>query len=76
MADVKADATSYILTMLLQRLEDQNPGTLNEIIEGVSSDQASVVSKDSGSEHVIQVFQEALSLLKKAESLASDVPLS
>jgi hypothetical protein len=76
MADIKADATSYILTMLLQRFEAQNPGALNEMIEGVKSDQASVSSNASGGEHVAQVFKEALSFLTKAKSLSSDAPNS
>ena len=76
MADVKADATSYILTMLLQRFEAQNPGTVNEMIEGLKSDQDAVSSRASGSGHVTQVFQEVLSLLTKAESLLSDAPIS
>lgn len=76
MGHTKADAVSYILTLLLQRLEAQNPGTLKEILEGVKSDQTAVSGTTSEHEHVTQVFQEALGLLEKVESLSSDTCLS
>jgi hypothetical protein len=72
MKDVKADATFYILTMLLQRFEVQNPGTLNEMLEGVKADQAALAGTAPESEHLTRVFQETLSFLMKAKDLSID----
>lgn len=63
MADTKTEATSYLLTMLLQRIEAQLPGTLDDMIEGVKSDQASVSGTPVKGRNIHEVFEEALRLL-------------
>lgn len=69
MEKIKADATSYILTVLLQRLEAKHPGMLQEIIEGVQADQSALSGEVPRSEHIGHVFQEALGLLTRAKAL-------
>lgn len=71
MMDAKTDAAFYILTMLLQRFEVQNPGTLNDMLEGVKADQASLVGTVAESAHLTQVFEETLSVLAQAKDLSS-----
>lgn len=66
MTDIKAEATSYILTMLLQRIEAQIPGTLDGMIAGVKSDRASVPGTTLKSENINEVFEEALRVLANA----------
>lgn len=72
MENVKADTASYILTVLLQRLEAKHPGMLQEMVGGIQSDQSALSGEASASEHIGLVFQEALGLLTRAKSLVDN----
>ncbi len=73
MDDAKLGASLYILTGLLQRLEKTNPGLIKDMIEGVKSDQASVLNKIPEKEKIDNIFKETLATLEQANQLlASD----
>lgn len=76
MENIKADAASYLLTVMLQHLEVKHPGMLQEMIEGVQSDQSVLTGEASENEHIQQVFQEALGMLTRAKCLIDDEPQS
>lgn len=59
----KSDATTYLLTLLLQRTEELKPGLLDELIEGVAADKEGIQVL---SEHSKKVFEEALTILHRA----------
>jgi hypothetical protein len=69
MNDIKASANSYILTMLLQRLEHDNPGLLAGMINGVKADKNAVLAGDPERQDVVDVFHEALMTLERAHQL-------
>lgn len=66
MNNAKADAALYLLTGLLQRLEVDRPGMLQEMIEGVASDRASLRENTENKQHIDKVFDEAMALLTRA----------
>jgi len=66
MNNAKADAALYLLTGLLQRLEVDRPGMLQEMIEGVASDRASLRENTENKRHIDKVFDEAMELLTRA----------
>lgn len=66
MNNAKADAALYLLTGLLQRLEVDRPGMLQEMIEGVSSDRSSLRENTENRQHIDKVFDEAMELLTRA----------
>ena len=66
MNNAKADAALYLLTGLLQRLEVDRPGMLQEMIEGVSSDRSSLRENTENRQHIDKVFDEAMALLTRA----------
>lgn len=72
MENAKLDAMAYILTALLQRLDDKHPGLLNDLIKGVQSDQAALPKGAAEHEHVHQVFTEAMDLLARADFVSND----
>lgn len=67
MNNPKTDAALYLLTGLLQRIENQKPGTIKEMIEGVEGDRSSLPEKIENRPHVEAIFDEALKLLKRAD---------
>lgn len=66
MNNAKADAALYLLTGLLQRLEVDRPGMLQEMIEGVSSVRASLRENTENRQHIDKVFDDAMELLTRA----------
>ena len=61
----KIGACAYLLHSLLQRLDAQQTGLLNEMIEGVSSDRDSMVAMTTDqAESGIQIADEALKMLR------------
>jgi len=72
MDDAKLGASVYILTELLQRFEKTNPGLIKDMIEGVKSNQASVLNKIP-EKKIDNIFKETLATLEQANQLlASD----
>ena len=68
MENIKADVAAYILIVLLQRLETKHPGILQEMLEGIQSDQAALSGDKVAGEHAGRVFQEAIALMTRAKS--------
>lgn len=66
MKNAKADAALYLLTGLLQRLETERPGMIQDMIEGVEGDRASLSENIEDREHVEKIFDEAIGLLSRA----------
>lgn len=58
-------ACAYLLHGLLQRLDAQQPGLLDEMIDGVSSDRESMVAVTTDqAESGVQIADEALKMLR------------
>ena len=70
--DPKVDAIRYILFGLIQRLEENQPGLLEDMIEGIKGDQQSSNPPEDKEEHINQVFTEALKTLEQAKALLDD----
>lgn len=68
MKSAKADAALYLLTGLLQRLNAERPGMLQEMIAGVEDDRAALPDNIEKREHVEKIFDEALELLTRANT--------
>ncbi|GAB0151679.1 MULTISPECIES: hypothetical protein [Marinobacterium] len=68
MESVKADAALYLLTGLLQRLDAERPGMLQEMIAGVEGDRAALPENIENREHVEKIFEQALELLARANT--------
>ncbi len=68
MESVKADAALYLLTGLLQRLDSERPGMLQEMIAGVEGDRAALPENIENREHVEKIFEQALELLARANT--------
>jgi hypothetical protein len=66
MDKAKVDAYGYLLTLLLQRLEDKLPGLIEQMSAGVRSDMAAIDDEILDREHVEAIFAEAMKLLKRA----------
>jgi hypothetical protein len=63
-AGTKAEACTYILHMMLQRLEAQQPGLVQNMLLGAKADIASLNGQENMPEHVSKVFNEAISTLE------------
>ena len=72
MKNAKADASLYLLTALLQRLEGSNPGLLKDMICGVKTDQSSIPADAAEKEHIDEIFKESLMLLERASLLLTN----
>lgn len=68
MENAKADAALYLLTGLLQRLNAERPGMLEEMIAGVEGDKAALPDNIENRAHVDNIFNEALELLARANT--------
>ncbi len=66
-AGTKAQACAYILHMLLQRLEAQQPGLVQDMLLGAKADLASVSDQENMPESVSKVFDEAISILESIQ---------
>jgi hypothetical protein len=66
--DAKAQACSYLLLNLLQRLDQKEPGLIDELITGVKGDfQASSLQSDLPPP-VSLIYQEAIAILERANA--------
>lgn len=68
MESAKADAALYLLTGLLQRLDAERPGMLQEMIAGVEGDRAALPDNIENREHVEKIFEQALELLTRVNT--------
>ncbi len=60
-------ACSYVMLMLLQRLESSQKGLIDEMIAGALADESAVDKSGSMTEPVQKVFAETLRLLRQAK---------
>ncbi|WP_342619773.1 hypothetical protein [Rhodoferax sp. GW822-FHT02A01] len=65
--EVKASACSYVMLMLLQRLESSQKGFIDEMIAGALADKSAVDESGSMTESIQNVFTETLRLLRQAK---------
>ena len=65
--EVKASACSYVMLMLLQRLEPTQKGLIDELIAGASADESAVEKSGSMTEPIQKVFSETLKFLRQAK---------
>lgn len=56
-------ACTYVLHMLLQRLETTHPGLVLDMLEGARLDQAAVQARGTMNDAVAQVFEQAIAML-------------
>lgn len=61
----KADACSYILHMLLQRLEKNQPGLVIDMLDGAKADRAALQAQGMMPYPVEQAFDQAIALLEQ-----------
>lgn len=63
--DARTGACIYIIHGLLQRLESQNPGLVQDLLNGAKADREAVKANCSLSEPVDKVFSETLNILER-----------
>lgn len=61
--DPRLGACVYLLHLLLQRAEQQKPGSLDELLRGVQADRAGLSPNFAGQDETLRVFDEALRML-------------
>jgi hypothetical protein len=67
--DAKAQACSYILLGLLQRMDQKEPGLIEAMLAGVRGDfEAAQSQGDSLASPVPMIFEEAIALLTRANA--------
>ena len=64
--DARRDAGIFILHMLLQRLEQQQPGLMQGMIDGILGDRAAMAATTESDGHPQRVGDEALCILRLA----------
>ncbi|HUA79434.1 MAG TPA: hypothetical protein VL997_03610 [Dyella sp.] len=67
-SDVKAHACSYILLSLLQRMDQKEPGLIEELIAGVKGDLEASQSQGDLPPFVPLIFQETIAILTRANA--------
>ncbi|QUM76847.1 hypothetical protein HWV00_11700 [Moritella sp. 24] len=68
MKNPKADACSYLMTMILQRLEHYDEGFINNLVEGVEADRSALPKTFQSKPHVEAIFRETYKILDHAKS--------
>ncbi|MCG6199973.1 hypothetical protein [Psychromonas antarctica] len=66
MENPKIEACVYILTALLQRLEREKTGLIEDIIKGVEADQNALPDNIANTDKIDAIFCEALKILNLA----------
>ena len=64
--DVRRDANTFVLHMLLQRLESQQPGLLQGMIDGILGDRTAMPASSEPDSYAQRVGDEALRILNLA----------
>jgi hypothetical protein len=72
-AEAKAQACSYLLLSLLQRMDQQEPGLIDELLDGAKGDFAASQSNGEMPQPVSMIFQEAIALLTRANAYKQNV---
>lgn len=71
MQNAKAEAALYLLTGLIQRVSEDNPAVLNDMLEGAKADQKSMSSNVKNKEFIDEIFKESISILERIKGLES-----
>lgn len=61
-----ADACIYLLHMLLQRLDPQQPGLVAELLAGAQADRAAVLT--SNPDQPLSIFDTAIQILERIQA--------
>lgn len=72
MDDSKLDACIYLLSNMLQRIEDEKKGFIREMINGIESDRNSTPNNIADKSHIDQVFMHALKILNRCENMKKE----
>ena len=65
-AEAKAYASSYVLLSLLQRMDQKDPGLIDELLAGAKGDFEASKADANLSPAVPQIFEETIALLERA----------
>jgi hypothetical protein len=66
--DAKAQACSYILLSLLQRMDQKEPGLIDDLLAGAKGDFEASQSQDDLPAPVPMIFKEAIAFLTRANA--------
>jgi hypothetical protein len=66
MHDAKLDAFAYLLTLIVQRMESERPGFIEELMTGVSDDLTAIDDRITNRKHIEAIFAETHKLLERA----------
>lgn len=66
-ATIKAQAYSYIMLCLLQRLERREPGLINDLLDGIKADYEASKTHAQNGPPVSLIFEEAIAFLARAK---------
>ena len=75
-ADAKAHACSYILLSLLQRMDQREPGLIDELIAGAEGDFAASRGQGDLPAPVPMIFREAIAILTRANAYKRNMAVS
>jgi len=67
-ADAKAHACSYLLLGLLQRMDQKEPGLIDELLAGAKGDFQASRQQDPLPAPVPLIYQEAIAILERANA--------
>lgn len=65
-ADAKAYASSYVLLSLLQRMDQKEPGLIDELLAGARSDFEASKAKTDLPPAIPAIFEETIAFLERA----------
>jgi len=66
--DAKAQACAYILVALLQRMDQKEPGLIDELIAGAEGDFHALQLQENVPSAVPMIFRETLAMLRRANA--------
>lgn len=67
-SQIRLQALSYILEIVLQRLDTREPGFIKELLDGVKADRDSSLALPHVDLPVPAIFNEAVRILERANS--------
>ncbi|GGA04027.1 hypothetical protein [Dyella caseinilytica] len=67
-ADAKAHACSYLLLCLLQRMDQNEPGLIDELLAGAKGDFEASRQQPNLPTPVPMIYQEAIAILERANA--------
>jgi hypothetical protein len=67
-SDPKVDACKYLMVLLLQELEEERPGTIDEMTKRIKADWHNSSPPTQQETYINEIFVETLEILKQAEA--------